>query len=220
MHLLLLSHDLGALPAFLAEAVPGRTGRLRIAYVPDAAVAEAAFADATPADAPPTDAPFAADERARLAALGHDITVLQLTGTPLPDIARALDAADAVYLAGGNTFALLHALRSTGADRELVTRVRAGLPYIGLSAGAVVAGPTIDPIAPMDDATEVPELVSRDGLGLVDVVVVPHADGRSYPPAVIERIVAEYGERYPLRLLGDGEALVVGEGRVRVVGSV
>lgn len=216
MHILLLSLGLGAVPAFLEQAVPGRAGPLRIAYVPDAALPYAG----PEAGADSGSGAGSGDERSRLAALGYEVPVLQLTGTPLPDIARALDESDAVYLAGGNTFALLHALRSTGADRELVSRVRAGLPYIGLSAGAVVAGPTIDPIAPMDDATEVPELVTRDGLGLVDVVVVPHADGRSYPPAVIARIVAEYGERYPLRLLGDGEALVVGESGARVVDSV
>lgn len=195
MRLLLLSSGVGAVPAFLEEAT-GRPGTLRIGYVPDAAL-------------PYPDAPFVNAEQQRIVALGHDVEVVRVGGTPLEETERALDRVDALYIAGGNTFALLHALRSTGADRAIVDRVRAGLPYIGLSAGSVVAGPTIEPITPMDDPAEAPVLVDRAGLGLVDVVVVPHADGVSYPAAVIERVVAEYGATHPLRLLDDDQAFLV-----------
>lgn len=203
MRLLLLSSGVGAVPAFLEEAT-GTPGALRIGYVPDAAL-------------PYPDAPFVNAEQERIAALGHDVEVIRVGGTPLDEIERALDRVDALYVAGGNTFALLHALRSTGADRAIVDRVRTGLPYLGLSAGSVIAGPSIEPITPMDDPADAPRLTDLSGLGLVDVVVVPHADGLSYPAAVIERVVAEYGASHPLRLLNDDQAfLVTGE---RSVGS-
>ncbi|GIT81591.1 putative peptidase [Leifsonia sp. LS1] len=205
MRLLLLSLGVSAIPAFLREAL-GRADRIRVGYVPDAALAY-------------DGAPFVDAERAALTGLGYDVETLRLSGTPLAEVEAALDRVDALYVAGGNTFSLLHALRSAGADRVIVGRVRAGLPYIGLSAGSVVAGPTIAPIAPMDDATEAPGLTDLRGLGLVDVVVVPHADGVSYPAAVIDRVVAEFGQAHPLRLLVDDEALIVDDEGMRVVAS-
>ncbi|MFF2050211.1 Type 1 glutamine amidotransferase-like domain-containing protein [Leifsonia sp. NPDC058194] len=211
MRVLLLSSGAGALPAFLEEAV--RPGALRIGYVPDAALPDAALPD--------PGAPFASSELERIAAFGHRVEVVRLSGSPLDEIEQALDRVDALYVAGGNTFALLHAMRSTGADRAITDRVRAGLPYIGLSAGSVVAGPTIEPITLMDDPTEAPELGDRSGLGLVDTVVVPHAGGLSPLAEVTGRIVAEYGARHPLRLLTDDQALVLdgrGEG-LRLIAS-
>lgn len=224
MRLLLLSSGLGAVPAFLEEAT-GRPGPLRIGYVPDAALplpdAAVSLPNAALPDAarPAPGAPFASEERDRLAALGHDVEVVRVGGTPLARIESALDRVDAVYVAGGNTFVLLHALRSRGADAAIVRRVRAGLPYIGLSAGSVVAGPTIAPIAPMDDASEAPGLSDLAALGLVDVVVVPHADGLSYPRTVIDRIVAESGATHPLRLLTDEEALLVDDAGTHLIPS-
>ena len=59
------------------------------------------------------------------------------------DPATALENAEAIVVGGGNTFQLLATLH----DRELLgvirARVHAGVPYIGWSAGAVIAAPTI-----------------------------------------------------------------------------
>lgn len=58
---------------------------------------------------------------------------------PLPTLARA----EAVFVGGGNTYALLERLSGSGLVSAIRERVRAGLPYIGSSAGANVAGPNI-----------------------------------------------------------------------------
>ena len=54
-----------------------------------------------------------------------------------------LDSVDAVFVGGGNTYALLERLTSSGLDDALGSSVRAGMPYLGSSAGANVAGPNI-----------------------------------------------------------------------------
>jgi dipeptidase E len=112
-------------------------------------------------------------------------------------------------------------MRISGADKLIVERVKAGLPYIGLSAGSVVAGPSLEPIVPMDDPDEAPNLPSYRGLGLIDSVIVPHADGQlpPYPPEIIEQIVATYGDRYQLQLLEDDQAFVVDERGERMISS-
>ncbi|WP_261623364.1 Type 1 glutamine amidotransferase-like domain-containing protein [Nesterenkonia marinintestina] len=208
MDVLLLSVGVGAVPAFLEESLPDAGSPVRIAYVDDAA-------------APFTEEAFVSDEREQLAGLGYelrDVTAGRLTPE---DLLAVLDEVDAVYVAGGHTFVLLHALRSSGADQVLLEAVRGGLPYIGASAGAVVAGPSTEPISLMDDPGQVPELTDLTGLGLVGDVVVPHADGNlaPYPAAVIGKVVETYDADFPLVLLPDDHALIYRDGARHMVDS-
>jgi dipeptidase E len=55
----------------------------------------------------------------------------------------AIAEADAVFVGGGNSFRLLKRLRALGVLDELRARVLAGVPYLGASAGANLACPTI-----------------------------------------------------------------------------
>ena len=50
---------------------------------------------------------------------------------------------DALFVGGGNTFCLLQQCRERGLLEQIRERVRAGIPYIGWSAGANLACPSI-----------------------------------------------------------------------------
>lgn len=198
MRLLLLSYGAGAVPAFLASCTDAADS-IRIGYINDAA-------------RPYDGADFVIAERERLEALGHslvDITVSDFERAS--DFAAVLDGLDAVYVAGGNTFVLLAALRRHGADQILVDRVRSGLPYIGASAGTIITGPSIEPVSLMDDPADAPDLADYTGLGLIEDVVIPHADGAlpPYPPELIERIKQTYQTEHQLRFLNDDQAILV-----------
>jgi dipeptidase E len=54
-----------------------------------------------------------------------------------------LESAEAVFVGGGNTFRLLKTLQDRDLLKPLAARVRAGLPYIGSSAGSILTSPTI-----------------------------------------------------------------------------
>ena len=128
---------------------------------------------------------------------------------------------DAIYLAGGNTFVLLHHLRRSGLDEILPQLLDDGMLYLGASAGAAVAGSDIEPLGLMDDPAEAPQLDSTRGLGLVDAVLLPHADGQlpPYPTSLVDKIVSTYGQRFPLQRIDDDQALLVVDGVATIVPS-
>jgi dipeptidase E len=56
---------------------------------------------------------------------------------------ETLESAEAVFVGGGNTYALLKRLKEARLLDAIRERVGAGMPYMGASAGSNVAGPTI-----------------------------------------------------------------------------
>ncbi|HEV3257138.1 MAG TPA: dipeptidase PepE [Gemmataceae bacterium] len=87
-----------------------------------------------------------------------------------PDGGAAVRGAQAVFVGGGNTFRLLSALYRLDLIDVLRERVRGGMPYLGISAGANVACPTIQTTNDMP-ITMPPRL---DALGLVPFQVNTH----------------------------------------------
>lgn len=172
----------------------------RILYIDDAAVDM-------------RQAPFAQEELRAVSDVADKLVSLTMSETPLSVFRHELELADCVYVASGETFRLLHALKSTGADKLLADAVRNGKLYAGSSAGAIIAGPSIEPATVMDDPSTAPGLANYTGLNLTEFVVVPHAQGSTGPYSIdiISRTVQEYGREWKLLLLRDGQALVVDE---------
>lgn len=118
--------------------------------------------------------PFALRDRAaygakageRLAAIGVEVATLTAdeAGT------RLAREAEAVFTGGGNTFRLLKTLQDSGLLSILRERARAGVPYIGSSAGTNIAAPTIRTTNDMP----IVEPASFEALGLVPFQINPH----------------------------------------------
>ena len=97
---------------------------------------------------------------------GLRITGLDEATDPVATVA----AAPSVYIGGGNTFVLLRSLYEAGVVRALQERVAGGMPYMGSSAGANVAGRSIG------TTNDMPIVYppSFDALGLVPFNINPH----------------------------------------------
>ena len=97
---------------------------------------------------------------------GLELLHLRWDDRPLETLARA----EALFMGGGNTYALLKRLREAGLLPAIRERVMAGMPYLGASAGSNVAGPTI--LTTND--WNVVALDRFDALGLVSFNINPH----------------------------------------------
>ena len=137
-----------------------------------------------------------------------NVCSLDIANAPYGLIHDAIETSDIIYVGGGNSFFLLQEMRRSGADAIIVEAVANGKPYVGESAGAVVAGSDIGYIQDMDDAKAAPLLQDSRGLGLVDFRVVPHYHG----PLLGRRaakIVRKYADASDLRIITDTQAIVV-----------
>ncbi|RTL05849.1 MAG: peptidase S51 dipeptidase E [Acidimicrobiia bacterium] len=209
VNLLLLSWGAGALPRFLAEHTGKAPAEIRLGYLNDAML-------------PYEDAEFTEIDRYRLIDFGYAPETITARDIPSATaFAEILDGLDALYVCGGETFVLLDNLRRDGLADVLVEKVRAGLPYIGLSAGAVIAGASIEPVSTMDDPATAPDLTDYRGLEFVDTSIIPHADGRIelFPPELIAETVRIYAPRFDLTLLHDDQALLVNDDATVLVES-
>lgn len=154
-------------------------------------------------------APFAQAELKAIGEAAETLVPLTLSQSNSSDLQNEIASANCIYVASGEVFRLLNALRSTGADRLLTDAVNQGKLYAGSSAGAIIAGPSIEPASIMDDPKTAPQLTDYTGLNLTPHVIVPHAQGTTGPYSieVISKTVKTYGREWNLLLLRDGQAL-------------
>lgn len=109
---------------------------------------------------------YAALARERFNRMGSGLESIHTAADPQ----QAVDNAEAVFIGGGNTFRLLKALYDFDVLHLIRRRVAEGMPYIGSSAGANVAGPTIKTTKDMP----IVQPPSFDALGLVPFQISPH----------------------------------------------
>ena len=145
----------------------------RIAFVPFAMFDRASYTDKT---------------RARIEAMGYELA--------------ALEKAEAIFIGGGNTFRLLKGLEDSNLLEPIRKRVESGAPYVGSSAGAIVAGPTLKTTKDMP----IVQPRSFDALALVEFQISPHY----LDPDPSSKHMGETQEERISQFLEENDAPVVG----------
>ncbi len=101
---------------------------------------------------------------------GYQVDRYTVTGKTKEEIEKTIDSYDVLYMCGGNTAYLLNKLRRTGAYEMIIEKVKNGKPYIGTSAGSIIAGPKV----PEYFSEEEPELEDRKAFNFVNFTMMPH----------------------------------------------
>ncbi len=98
--------------------------------------------------------------------MGFELTSAHRESNPV----NAVNEAESVVVGGGNTFHLVHMMHETGLMEAIRRKVARGIPYVGWSAGANVACPT------MKTTNDMPicEPPSFNSLKLVPFQINPH----------------------------------------------
>src|SRR6266700_944687 len=134
---------------------------------------------------------------------------------------RLIEEAEAIFIGGGNTFRLLKNLQDSDLLRLIRTKAERGCPFIGSSAGSIVACPTLKTTKDMP----VVQPLSFDALRLVNFQISPHyldSDPHStHMGETQEERISQYLEENELPVVGLREAswLRVQSGTVRLGGD-
>ena len=142
---------------------------------------------------------------------GYDVTILDVATTPHNKSVQAIKNSACLCISGGNTFYLLQELKRNDLLDLIKQRVRNGTPYIGESAGAIIACPDISYNQIMDDKTIATELTNYSGMGLVDYYVLPHNGEFPFVETTAQTIKV-YGEKINLIPLNNSQAIIVENG--------
>jgi len=155
--------------------------------------------------------------RSPFADMGYNLISVHETADPV----QAVRSAAAIVIGGGNTFHLLTRLYAADLLEVIGARVRAGTPYIGWSAGSVVACPTI---ATTNDMPII-EPPSLRALGLVQFQINAHYTD-VHPPGHqgetrAERLAEFLSLQPAVTVIGlrEGALLHVNGGKVRLWGT-
>lgn len=199
--LFLTSSGLSALPKFLGRPTQG----LQLAYITTAANTY-------------KDRWWLDKDREIFKKFGFQMSDVDIEGKAKDELEKILSGTDIIFIAGGNTFYLLEKIQQTEFDILIKTSVEKGAIYIGSSAGAVVAGPDIEPISLSDDPKAAPSLTSTKGLGFVNFVLIPHFDAKEYLEENFQ-IYRKYGENFKLMPLNNDQAVLVEGDEYKIVKS-
>jgi dipeptidase E len=148
-------------------------------------------------------------DRSKLRDAGFNVIDYTVTGKSSNEVEQELKKYNVIFISGGNTYYLLEKLQESNTSRVIKRAVEAGMPYIGSSAGSVIAGPNVKPVGKLDDIEKAPHLRGFRGLGLVDFVVYPHWGFEKYLDESIENMKENYVKDYKFILLTDNQFITV-----------
>ena len=123
---------------------------------------------------------FVEADKIALEKYGLDIVEMDVKDKNEEEIRKAINEADVVLVAGGDTFYLMEKLKESGADKVIKEFIEKDGIYIGSSAGSIVCCPTIEGAEEFDDPNLAPKLDSFDGMGVFKDVIIPHTHKEKY----------------------------------------
>jgi dipeptidase E len=160
---------------------------------------------------------YAIRVKEKFAEFGYGISSIHLSEKPVYEIEKA----DLIVIGGGNTFHLLNLMQTNALIDPIRKCVKQGVPFIGWSAGANVACPTICTTNDMP----VIEPESFKACNLVPFQINPHyldVNPEGHAGETREQRILEYTEVNPERYvvgLREGTAFRIEDGTIQLLGN-
>jgi dipeptidase E len=158
------------------------------------------------------------DDRQALLDSGFEVVDYTLTGKNTEQISQDFDGFDGIVMEGGNTFYLLKKIQECNCAAIITNFVEKGRPYIGSSAGSIVAGPDIYPAYCKEDAEQVPDLKDFTGLNLTDIIIQPHWGSPIFKESYLtDTMEKAYTPDYKMVLLSNYQYINIVDGGYRII---
>lgn len=151
------------------------------------------------------DLSYLEKERKEMQNLGFKVEEIDIEGKSENGIRNLLTDKDIIYVQGGNTFYLLKHIRKSGFDKVVKELLEKGVIYVGVSAGSIVAGPTIETSNWGNGDNNIVGLTDLAGMNLVDFNVVVHYTKEHKD--IIEKEIPK--SKYPVKVLTNNQAILV-----------
>ena len=199
--LLLTSSGMSGTKEEILSVLPKPADKIRVAHIITASKVE-------------EDASYVDRDRELMKEAGFNVEDIDIEGKSKNQLMKILEDEDIIYVQGGNTYYLLKQMRKSGFDKIIKKLLTKGIIYIGVSAGSIVAGETIETAGWLGDKNTV-NLMSLKGLKLAKSNIFVH-----YKPEHAEIIKQKSKKiKKKLRILTDEQALFVFGKKITLVGE-
>jgi len=162
-----------------------------------------------------SDTSYINRHRQKMNTLGFSYTEIDIAGKNENELKKVLDGYDIVLVDGGNTFYLLQAVRESGFENVIKNLIKQGVVYIGSSAGAYIACPSIVMATWSNRKFDRCSITEYTAMNLIPFLIKAH-----YTPAMKTMLVEKIKDLpYPIRAISDKQAILIRNEEVQLLGD-
>lgn len=148
----------------------------------------------------------------------NSIDIVDISALPKEIWLERLKEADIIYVEGGNTYHLMYWFNQSGLS-EIIPELLKTRIYIGVSAGTLVATPSIlNSKSEKVFAQKIHQKISDKGLSLFNSMVEPHINSVWFSESTFENLEKKSKNyKYPIYCLDDNSAIKIDGNKVELI---
>lgn len=148
----------------------------------------------------------------------NSIDIVDISALPKEIWLARLEEADIIYVEGGNTYHLIYWFNQSGLS-EVIPELLKSRVYIGVSAGTLVATPSIlNSKSEEVFAEKIHQKISDKGLSLFNYMVEPHINSVWFSESTFENLEKKSKDyKYPIYCLDDNSAIKIDGNKVELI---
>lgn len=164
---------------------------------------------------PEEDKWFVESDKNQLKEIGVQIKEIDLKRENKNSLLSKFSKCDVIHVGGGNTFYLLDWIRKSGFDKIINKLLDNGKIYVGVSAGSIIAGPSIEVAGWKHFDRNIVNLKDLTGLNLVSFIPFVHYEDQH------KKLLEEKSknENFSIIALNDKQAVLCINGKYEIVGE-
>jgi len=148
----------------------------------------------------------------------NSIDIVDISALPKEIWLERLKEADVLYVEGGNTYHLMYWFNQSGLSEILPELLKTKI-YVGVSAGTVVATPSIiNAHSEKQLLLDIKEITYNNGLSLVNFMIEPHINSVWFKDSTFDNLEKRSKEyKYPIYGLDDNSAIKIDGDKIELI---